>query len=100
MTYVDLTKAGGATFQEVRHLLGSKDDSQHRQLRVTSAGVAYLSDEVGTENISDLCFRFETWVAGNGYCGSKAAADDKYVVSVQTDLNDNWPTPKASYIDW
>lgn len=100
MISIDLTKPGGASFQEVRKLLESKDDSEHRQLRVTSAGIAFLSDDVGAENIDDLCFRFETWTAGNGYCGEVAAADDKYVVSIQANLNDNWPNPKDSYIDW
>ena len=66
---IDLTKPGGATLAEVRQLLASKDDSEHRQLRVTDSRIAYLSDEVGSENIGGLCFRFETWQKGNGYCG-------------------------------
>jgi hypothetical protein len=97
---IDLTKSGGATLEEVRKLLASKDDTINRQLRVDGQGFAFLSDEVGAENIGGLKFRFETWAAGNGYCGLKAADDDAYLASVRDDLNSNWPDPKASYIDW
>ena len=97
---IDLKKPGGATLEEVQTLLRSKDDSESRQLRVDNNGFAYLSDEVGAENIGGLKFRFETWLAGNGYCGTKAANDAKWVAQVRGDLNSNWPDPKDTYIDW
>ena len=95
-----ITKMEGATLDEVRALLASKDDSVARQLRVTKFGRAFLSDKVGADDIGDLAFRFETWDAGNGYCGVEAASDERWVRSVHRDLHENWPNPKDSYIDW
>lgn len=97
---IDLKDPTAFTLEAVRSLIASKDDKQHRQLRVTKNGIAYLSDEVGARNISDLAFRFETWNAGNGYCGAKAAADGKWVQEVYNDLKENWPNPKSTYIDF
>lgn len=57
---------------DVAKLLGSKDDSKSRQLRVTDKGIAYLSDEIGNRNISNLAFRLETWMGGNGLHGRKS----------------------------
>lgn len=88
------------TMEDVRKLLASKDDSQHRQLRVTNNGIAYISDEVGADNIDGLAFRFETWIAGNGYCGLKASQDASWVSEVFDDLKKNWPNPKSTYIDY
>lgn len=94
---IDLSKE--FTTEEVAELLASKDDSEHRQLRVTKKGIAYISDEVGADNIDGLAFRFETWFAGNGYCGLKASQDASHVSQVFDDLKKNWPNPKATYID-
>lgn len=97
---IDLTDPEEFTIDAVRRLLGSKDDSQNRQLRVTKRGLAYLSDEVGAQKIDHLAFRFETWIAGNGYCGLEAVKNDKWVASVFEDLKENWPNPKSTYIDF
>jgi hypothetical protein len=97
---IDLTDPSSFTLAAVRALIASKDDSRNRQLRVTKRGIAYLSDEVGNRNIDDLAFRFETWNAGNGYCGAKAASDAKWVKEVFDDLKENWPNPKSTYIDF
>ena len=96
---IDLTNPTALTLDTVRALLSSKDDSQHRQLRVTKGGVAYLSDTVGGKDVDDLAFRFETWIAGNRYVGAEAAADDKWVKTVFHDLKENWPDPKSTFID-
>ncbi|TJZ82024.1 hypothetical protein [Paracoccus hibiscisoli] len=87
------------TKQDVADLLASKDDSRHRQLRVTKDGKAYLSDVVGNQDTDDLAFRLETWQAHNGYTGPTAAADDKFVARIEKVLRDNWPTPTDTYID-
>ncbi len=88
------------TSQDVADLLVSKDDSQHRQLRVTKSGEAYLSDTVGADNIGGLAFRLETWVAGNGCTGPEAAADPKFVARIEEVLRSNWPKPSSTYIDY
>jgi hypothetical protein len=97
---IDLTVPNALTTDSVRQLLASKDDSQHRQLRVTTSGKAFISDDVGTRNLSGILFRLETWEQGNGYCGSEAAQDDHWVKIVFKSLEQNWPTPSSSYIDY
>jgi hypothetical protein len=97
---IDLKVQGALTLEAVRGLVASKDDSHPRQLRVTKDGIAYLSDKVGADDIQGLAFRLETWDAGNGYCGTDAAADDKWVKQVFTNLQENWPNPKSTYIDF
>lgn len=87
------------TTGDVAALLASKDDTKNRQLRVSLAGIAELSDTVGADNISGLAFRMETWCVGNGYTGAGAAADGEFVARVEKVLRDNWPNPKSSYID-
>jgi hypothetical protein len=54
---------------------------------------------VGAEDIDNLCFRLETWSAGNRYVGPDAANDDDWVDRVYKVLQENWPNPKTSYID-
>ena len=68
-------------------LLASVDDSaDHHILWVTTSGLVRLSacgtlTPAGWEahHAPELKFRWETFVAGNGYCGAKAAADRGYV---------------------
>jgi hypothetical protein len=95
---IDLNKPFSTA--DVSALLSSKDDTAHRQLRVTSQGLAYLSDEVGADNISGLAFRLETWIAGNGYVGNSAASDVSFVASIESVLRNNWPNPTSSYIEF
>ena len=51
---IDLNNSSDFTLENVAKLIASKDDSEHRQLRVTLAGKAYISDEVGNVNIQGL----------------------------------------------
>ena len=95
---INLTKP--FTTSDVAKLLASKDDSQPRQLRVTSAGVAYLSDIVGNTAISDLAFRLETWDVGNSYTGQTAATDSKFIARIENALRSNWPNPSNTYIEF
>jgi hypothetical protein len=95
---IDLNKP--FTTQDVARLLASKDDSDHRQLRVTKQGIAFLSDDVGLDNIEDLAFRLETWGAGNGYVGPEAASDAHFVGRIEKALRTNWPNPSDTYIDF
>jgi hypothetical protein len=39
---IDLNVPNALTLEAVRKLIASKDDSQHRQLRVTTSGKAFL----------------------------------------------------------
>jgi hypothetical protein len=70
---IDLSDPTQLTMDNVRALIASKDDSAHRQLRVTKAGIAFISDKVGNDGADQMHCFFETWDAGNSYCGPKAA---------------------------
>jgi hypothetical protein len=96
---IDLNDPQDFTLDNVRKLIASKDDSANRQIRVTKAGVAYLSDVVGNQETDDLAFRIETLIRGNGYTGAEAAADDSWVRRIYNALQANWPKPQSSYID-
>ena len=87
------------TIGNVAKLIASKDNSQHRQLRVTKDGTAFISDEVGNLNTNDLAFRLETFNAGNDYTGLKASQDIAWVERIYNTLRNNWPNPTDTYID-
>lgn len=97
---IDLKDSAQLTHANVARLLGSRDDSQHRQLRVSKDGIAYVSDIVGNNAVEGLAFRLETWVQGNGYVGLTASMDEAWVGTVQEMLSENWPKPKATLVDW
>jgi hypothetical protein len=96
---LDLNDPVQFTIDGVRKLIASKDDSQNRQLRVSKDGKAFISEQVGGDDIEDLAFRFETWIRGNGYSGTAAANDDKWVSRVYDALKKNWPNPTDTFID-
>jgi len=97
---IDLKEPGQFTEAAVNRLIASGKDSVHNQLRVTSAGIAYLSvDAVGGVAIEGLCFRFETWSAGSGCVGAEAACDGVWVRQIYTALGEHWSNPGQDYID-
>jgi hypothetical protein len=96
---IDLNDPTQLTLDNVRKLIASEDDSKTWQLRVTDSGIAYLSEAVGLHALDGLAFRLETWHAGNDYVGQRAASDDSWVAGIYRVLKENWPKPKASYID-
>jgi len=96
---IDLNDPTALTMDSVKLLLASKDDSCHRQLRVSKSGIAYLSDDAGARNLEEVLFRLETWDAGNSYCGVAAANDDSWAERVFNALKTNWPNSHSSYID-
>jgi len=98
--HIDLAQSGSLTLEAVRALLASGNPAVHNQLRVTRAGLAFLSTHaVGGMDVQDLCFRLETWAAGSGYVGAAAAADDLWVQQVHAALQTHWPVPRSDYID-
>ncbi|MFJ2687436.1 hypothetical protein ACIOYV_27280 [Pseudomonas sp. NPDC087342] len=97
---IDLNTPDGLTLEAVRQLLASASDDEHTQLRVTKAGIAYISSGVvGGTDISGLLFRLETWAKGSGYVGLVAASDEVWVMQIFNALKENWPTPPFDYID-
>ena len=97
---IDLNTPENLTLESVRQLLASASDDQHTQLRVTKAGIAYISSgTVGGVNIDGLLFRLETWAKGSGYVGIVAASDEVWVMQIFNALKQNWPKPPFDYID-
>lgn len=97
---IDLNQPGSLTIAAVRQLLAAASDDEHTQLRVTKAGIVYISSGVvGGVDIDGLLFRLETWAAGSGYVGNIAASDEVWVMQIYNAVNDNWPNPPFDYID-
>ncbi|AZF00926.1 hypothetical protein C4J95_3471 [Pseudomonas orientalis] len=98
---IDLNKPGSLTLAAVRQLIASASDDEHTQLRVTKAGIAYISSGkvVGGVDIDGLLFRLETWAKGSGYVGNVAASDEVWVTQIFNALQQNWPEPSSDYID-
>lgn len=97
---IDLSTPDGLTLEAVRQLLASASDDVHTQLRVTKAGIAYISSGVvGGTDIDGLLFRLETWAKGSGYVGAVAASDAVWVMQIYNALEQNWPHPPFDYID-
>lgn len=97
---IDLNAPDGLTLEAVRQLLAGASDDEHTQLRVTKAGIAYISSGVvGGTDIDGLLFRLETWAKGSGYVGRVAASDEVWVMQIFNALKENWPNPPYDYID-
>jgi hypothetical protein len=97
---IDLNNPESLTLAAVRQLLASASDDEHTQLRVSKAGIAYISSGVvGGADIGGLLFRLETWAKGSGYVGNVAANDEVWVMQIFNALKQSWPTPSSDYID-
>ncbi len=98
---IDLNNPKEFTLEGVRNLIASIDDSRNRQLLVTKKGKAFLSEP--STDTEGLALRLESFGAGNGYTGEKAAKDDKWVKRIYDCLKMNWPLPPGintcRYID-
>ena len=98
---IDLNNPDNLSLAAVRQLIASASDDEHAQLRVTKAGIAYISSgrAVGGVEIEGLLFRLETWAKGSGYVGNVAASDEVWVTQILNALTQNWPKPSSDYID-
>lgn len=97
---INLNNSREFTRENVAKLIGSVEDTQNWQLRVTSYGEAYLSEVVGNKNVEGLAFRFETWIFGNKHVGSKAQHDKEWVDRIFRALKKNWPNPTTTFVDF
>lgn len=96
---INLNKPETLTHEAVAKLLGSKGDSDHRQIRVMDNGDVVLSDDVGTANLKGVKFQFETFSAGTDHVGSSAAKDTKLVDRIYRALEHNWKSNFTGYLD-
>lgn len=87
------------TRDDVAALLGSGDDSTATQLRVSTNGIAYLSKDVASSNLTGVALRLETWSPGAEHVGPSAARDSEWVNRIFNALNNHWPNPKSPYVD-
>ena len=97
---LDISKPENLVIENVAELIQSKDDTENRQLRVDFGGMAYLSDDVGNENLKNVKFRFETFCYGNGYCGQNAASDKEWVERIHGALKENWNSGTNGYVEF
>lgn len=92
---IDLTKP--FTTQDVLNLLASEDDTHDTQLRVTEAGIAYLSRTIGTVDQEGHAFMLEIFGRGNQYTGPTVASDPAYVEKIERNLRIRWEDPSARW---
>ena len=96
---IDLNDPSAFTLDNFRLLIASGNDSVATQIRVTKGGVLFLSVDVTRDNVDELLFRLESFVANNGYVGPEAAKDDKLVKRLYKCVKANYPDPISEYID-
>ena len=96
---INLNDPEDITVDKVGQFLGSCDDSENRQIRVTQGGIAFISDTVGRMNTEGIAFRLETFCGGNDYLGKEASKDGEWVERIYNVLKKNWPKPSAEFID-
>jgi len=89
------------TLEQFRMLIACGNDRHNNQIRVTKSGMVYLSEDiVGSEQLDDVALSFETFHAGGGYVGVKAAEDDSHVIPLFHALKRNWTEGIShAYID-
>lgn len=87
------------TIEQLRDLIASGDDSHSNQIRITKNREIFLSSVVGADCLDEIACRFETYDAGNGYVGSRAAADTEFINRIFNAIQKWLESPYATYID-
>jgi len=89
------------TKDKFRELISNADDRKFNQLRVDRNGRVYISHKhVGAEQIHGVKFRYETFVAYNGYVGPKAASDSHYMDEEYEEIILGWGGGIEGYVDY
>jgi hypothetical protein len=97
------------TLQELTGLYAALDDeAAHHVLWVDHSGEIHIDpipDNLTPVGFaakigSALKFRWETWVIGNGYVGTKAAKDRKYMEKQLAELKRDWARGVTGYVDY
>lgn len=76
------------TKQRLRELIASIEDNSRTQLRISNNGYLYLTNKLN-DNKNDL-FRFESFMAGNGYVGKKASEDSEWIDQLFQTIDYEW----------
>jgi hypothetical protein len=96
---INLNNPASLTADTLSNLIASVDDAQDCQLRVTTEGELFISNDVGAENLEGILFRLEAFDEGNDYIGSKAASDATWINRLLAVIQENYPNPTSTYID-
>lgn len=86
---------------DVAALLASVEDDRNWRIILDRNGTVSLLDATANETpFAFLHCYFETYMHGNGYVGSDAAADTRHVDDITQSLRRNWPSLVAdAYIN-
>lgn len=87
------------TESKYRDMIANANDSISHQLRVDWSGDVYISTITGAEEIEIIKFRWESWDAGNGYVGPRAASDYEYIKQSVKALKKCWKDGIRGYCD-
>ena len=88
------------TEENCAELFSEADDRISNQIRATYDGYVHVSKTVGFKDLFDAKFRWETYVAYNGYVGPKAASDTKYIKNQLNEIRLAWKAGGTGYIDY
>ncbi|WP_119197955.1 hypothetical protein [Blautia sp. AM47-4] len=83
-----------------KDMIANANDCISHQLRVGWSGDVYISTITGAEEIEDVKFRWESWDAGNGYTGPRAASDHEYIKQSVKSLKQCWEDGVRGYCDY
>jgi hypothetical protein len=104
---LNLTEEEPVTLVDFRDLVASKqDDAGHHMLWVSKKGDVWLDvvpDSLAPNQYvemrdGEMKFRFETFVAGNGYVG-KQAAESSTLINLYEAVMRHWKRGSAGYIE-
>jgi hypothetical protein len=98
--FIDIRDNNDFSVAGVKKLLASKDDSSHRQMRVSHDGRVGLYNYEGRPDSGEFKFWFEVWCGGNDYSGSKASNNSDYVNRVHFDLKNAWQNDSIGLVDY
>ena len=83
-----------------KDMIANANDCISHQLRVGWSGDVYISTITGAEELEDVKFRWESWDAGNGYAGPRAASDHEYIKQSVKSLKQCWKDGVCGYCDY
>ena len=83
-----------------KDMIANANDCISHQLRVDWSGNVYISSITGAKEIENIKFRWESWEAGNGYVGPRAASDHEYIKQSVKSLKQCWEDGVCGYCDY
>jgi len=97
---INLNDPDDFTFENLRKLIASDDDSVNTQFRVTSDGFLFISKHYSNQNLDGIALRLRTNIGGFGNVGLDASLDDRWVKLIYDTIQYNWPSPIYSIVEF